>query len=271
MLKTRVITGVVLLVVFTTAFLFASPAVFALVLGCVVAASAWEWSRLCGISDENQQTAFAAAIGVLSLIVLYLPFNQVFMQWILLIGFLYWLSVPVIFYLAPKLEPFSGLQRGHLVLGVFVLIMTALAMQYLRRYAPQASPYLVLYALSIVWVMDIGAYFSGRRFGRNKLAPLISPGKTIEGACGGLVVTMLFMLLVLASASFAEGNAFKLIFATLLTAVASVVGDLAESRVKRAADMKDSSQMLPGHGGMLDRIDSVLAAAPVFAFTWAWL
>ena len=271
MLKTRIVTAVVLLIVFATDIFFASSAVFALVLGFVVAAAAWEWSRLCGVTNERYQTGFAALTGLLALMVLYIPYSQAFMQWALLVGLLYWLSVPVVFYLAPRLEPYTTVQPVQLMLGVFVMLMTAVAVQYLRRYAPQASPHLLLYALSIVWVMDIGAYFSGRRYGRNKLAPLISPGKTIEGACGGLAATLLFMLAVLALASFADGNVYKIIVATLLAAAASVIGDLAESRVKRAADMKDSSQMLPGHGGVLDRIDSVLAAVPVFAFAWAWL
>ncbi|MFK8078637.1 MAG: phosphatidate cytidylyltransferase, partial [Granulosicoccus sp.] len=125
--------------------------------------------------------------------------------------------------------------------------------------------------LSIVWLMDIGAYFSGRRFGKNKLAPAISPGKTWEGVYGGLAVTGLVLLFILVFAPFAADNRFKLIIATVLAACASVLGDLYESRIKRAADMKDSSQMLPGHGGVLDRIDGVLAALPVFAFVWVWL
>ena len=119
--------------------------------------------------------------------------------------------------------------------------------------------------------MDIGAYFSGKRFGKTRLAPQISPGKTREGVMGGLLATAIVMLLVIISADFAQDNRLKLILATALAAFASVIGDLAESRVKRAAEMKDSSNLLPGHGGVLDRIDSVLAAVPVFAFTWAWL
>jgi len=271
MLQTRVITGVVLLFAFAADLFLANFEVFALVLGFIVAAAAWEWSRLCQVRDETMQTVFSAAVGVFALSVLYIPYSENLMRWILLLGFLYWLTVPVAFYMQPKLQLFAGVQGILLVVGVFVMVLAAVAIQYLRSYAPQASSYLLLYGLSIVWVMDIGAYFSGKRFGYNKLAPQISPGKTWEGVYGGLVFTFLVMLIVIFTAQFAEDNVMKLVLATALAAAVSVIGDLAESRIKRAASMKDSSQMLPGHGGVLDRIDGVLSAIPVFAFIWAWL
>lgn len=271
MLQTRIITALVLLVAFAADLFLASFEVFALVLGFVVAAAAWEWSRLCKVRNEHLQSVFAAMSGVAALVVLYIPYNEALMRWLLLLGFLYWLSVPVSFYMAPKRPPFRSTQHALLAVGVFIMLVTAVSIQYLRSYAPLGSSYLLLYALSIVWVMDIGAFFSGRQFGQNKLAPLISPGKTREGVYGGLLAAFIVMLIVLFSADFAVGNGLKLIIATMLAALASVIGDLAESRIKRAADMKDSSQMLPGHGGVLDRIDSVLAATPVFAFAWAWL
>lgn len=271
MLKTRIITAAVLLIAFAADLFFASFAVFALVLGGIVSAAAWEWSRLCQLDSENAQTAFAAFVGVVALIFLYLPFSESFMQWFLLLGFIYWLAVPVSFYMNPKLDVFDSLNTPLLLIGAGVIVLASVAIQYLRSYAAFGSPWLLLYALGIVWVMDIGAYFSGRRFGRNKLAPLISPGKSWEGVYGGLAACFIVMLLVLVSADFARGNSVKLIIATGLAAVMSVVGDLAESRIKRAAQVKDSSQMLPGHGGVLDRLDGVLSAIVVFAFVWAWL
>lgn len=270
MLRTRVITAVVLLVVFAADLFLAPFQVFALILGVIVSAAAWEWSRLCKIDNEHMQVVYASAVGVCALVALYIPYNEVFMKWVLLLGFVYWLSVPAAFYMAPKLREFDSTQVPLLVCGFFIMLIAAMAIQFLRSFAPQASSYLLLYALCIVWVMDIGAYFSGRKFGHKKLAVLISPGKTWEGVYGGLLATFVLLLLVIAMADFADGNAFKLILATVLAAIASVIGDLAESRVKRAADMKDSSQMLPGHGGVLDRLDGVLAAVPVFAFVWVW-
>lgn len=271
MLKTRIITAVVLLLAFSAALGFASIDVFALILGIVVAASAWEWGRMSGLHHEDGQTAYAALAGVFSLIALYIPFSEQWMQWLLLVGVLFWLSVPALFYLSPRQPEMAGQDSILLAIGLLVLVVAAVAIQYLRSFAPQASSWLLLYGLSIVWFMDIGAYFSGKRFGHRKLAPSISPGKTWEGVYGGLVVTALLMLVVMVFADFAEGNRFKLVVATLLAAVVSVLGDLYESRIKRAAQVKDSSQLLPGHGGVLDRLDAVLAALPVFAFVWVWL
>jgi len=271
MLKTRIITAIVLLFVFGAALSFASKDVFALVLGVVVAASAWEWSRLSGVKDENLQTAFGAVVGLVALVVLYIPYSEEFTRWFSLLAFLFWAAVPVLFYLVPKMNPIDRVNKALLLIGLFILLVSALAIQNLRSYLPMASSGLLLYAMSIVWLMDIGAYFSGRRFGKNKLAIAISPGKTWEGVYGGLAVTGLVLVLVLIFAPWAQGNRMTLIFATAMAAAASVLGDLYESRIKRAAEMKDSSQMLPGHGGVLDRIDGVLAAVPVFAFVWIWL
>lgn len=271
MLKTRILTAIVLLVGFVADLFLASVDVFALVLSFVAAAAAWEWSRLCGVDSERAQSVFAACIGLLVLIALYIPYDESLMRWMLLAGFLYWASVPITFYLAPVKAPINKIDPLSLTLGVFVILIASVSIQFLRSFADQSSVWLLLYAFALIWIMDTGAYFSGRRFGRNKLAPLISPGKTWEGVYGGLAATAVLLLLVLAMADWAVDNKLKLFVATVLAAAASVLGDLSESRVKRAADVKDSSQLLPGHGGVLDRLDSVLAALPVFAFAWAWL
>ena len=271
MLKTRIITATVMLLAFLTALFAASISVFALLLAAVVAASAWEWSRLCGVRDEPVQTAYAAGIGLLALIFLYLPQSGSFIQWMMLIGFLFWLIVPAIFFLKPVHDPIVSPNTVLLMTGPLVFIVCVLGVQYLRSHDVAASPWLLLYALATVWCMDIGAYFAGRQFGQNKLAPSISPGKTWEGVVGGLGVAFVFFLLSLLLGNWPEGTGFKLFIATVLATAVSVIGDLYESRIKRAANMKDSSQLLPGHGGVLDRIDSLLAAVPVFTFLWVWL
>jgi len=271
MLKTRIITAVVLLLVFSLGLAFSSIDVFALGLSVIVAAGAWEWGRMSGLIHEDAQTGYAALVGVVALIALYLPYSESWIQWLMLAGMLFWLSVPALFYLSPRQPAIVSPNSALLGIGFLMLAVAAVAIQYLRSFAPEASSWLLLYALSIVWFMDIGAYFSGRRFGQRKLAPSISPGKTWEGVYGGLVVTGVLWLVVMLAADFAEGNRFKLLVATLLAAMMSVLGDLYESRIKRAADIKDSSQLLPGHGGVLDRLDGVLGALPVFAFVWAWL
>ena len=268
--RTRIATAVVLLVAFGVDLFYAPLDVFALVLGLIVAASAWEWSRLAGVRGEHAQTAYGALVGLAALVCLYLPQSEWFVRWTMLGGLLFWLTVPAAFYLAPVLPRIERADPVLLGAGAALFTVAALSMQYLHSQAPHASPFLLLYALGIVWLMDIGAYFSGRRFGRRKLAPLISPKKTWEGVWGGLAVTFLVMIVVLVLADFPARDAVRIVFATVLAASASVVGDLYESRIKRAADRKDSSRLLPGHGGVLDRIDGVLAALPLFAFVWAW-
>jgi len=271
MLKQRIITAVLLLAVFALLLIFASPTVFAFVIALIVAAGAWEWSRLCGVVNEQAQTGFAMLVGVISLIALHSPLVDSGIRWIMLIGVLFWLSIPVQFYLNPVLPPVKKTNIAHLVVGVFLLPIAALSIHYLRSHGPVASSWLLLYALGVVWVMDIGAYFTGRQFGKRKLAPLISPGKSWEGVYGGLACSAVLFLLVLIFVDWPPGTAFKLLIATLFAAAFSVIGDLFESRLKRAAGMKDSSQLLPGHGGVLDRIDGVIAALPMFVFFWAWM
>ena len=245
MLKTRIITAAIMLLVFLTASFAASISVFALLLAAIVAASAWEWSRLSGVHDENLQTAYAAGIGLLALIFLYLPQTEPFIRWMMLLGFLFWLSVLAIFYLKPAHDPIVSPNAVLLLTGPFVFIVCVLGVQYLRSHDVAASPWLLLYALATVWCMDIGAYFTGRKFGQNKLAPSISPGKTWEGVFGGLGVAFVFFLLSLLIGNWPEGTVFKLFVATLLATAVSVIGDLYESRIKRAANRKDSSQLLP--------------------------
>ena len=123
---------------------------------------------------------------------------------------------------------------------------------------------MLFYLLSLVWIADIGAYFSGKRYGRHKLAPSISPGKTREGVVGGLAGCLLWMLVVYPVSGGWSLVLLPFLVIGLLTSLASVFGDLFESVLKREAGVKDSSKLLPGHGGVLDRIDGVLAATPVF-------
>ena len=268
MLKQRIVTAGVLLVVFALLLRFASIDFFALALSLIVAAAAWEWSRLSGIAVEFWQSVYAIAVSIFVLICLYLPLFGDGFRWLMLTGLLFWGTSLVQFYLTPRLVAINTPAVVLLLIGLPLLTIAALSIQYLRSYAPAASSGLLLYALGVVWVMDIGAYFSGRRFGKRKLAPSISPGKSWEGVYGGLVAAACLLIVVIL---FVDWPWMRLALATVGAAAASVIGDLYESRVKRAAGRKDSSQMLPGHGGVLDRLDGVLAAIPVFAFFWSWM
>ncbi len=271
MLKQRIITALVLLVLTMFDLFLAGQGLFALTIGLLCAAAAWEWGRLAGIGTDGAEVAYASAVGVLVLVSLFLPLSSLAIGVGLALGLLFWVSVPLLFRVRPVHPPIDRMSPALLIIGACLLVIAGLSIQYLRSVAPHASPALLLYALSVVWLMDIGAYFSGRRFGRRKLSPSISPGKTWEGVWGGLAVTMLAMLLVIVLMDLPEGFGWRLVVASLPAAALSVVGDLYESRMKRAAGRKDSSQLLPGHGGVLDRIDGVVAATPVFAAVWAAL
>jgi len=128
------------------------------------------------------------------------------------------------------------------------------------------GPYLVLFLMVLIWIADSGAYFAGRRFGRNKLAPVVSPGKTLEGVYGALAGGLIWSLVLVVYYGDSALHHIGLLLLCLLTVPASIVGDLYESLLKRERGVKDSGSLLPGHGGVLDRVDSLTAAAPVFAF-----
>lgn len=271
MLSHRIATALVLLALFALDLFWASTSLFSLSLAAIAAAAAWEWSRLAGVAHEHAQTAYASLVGLVALVVLYLPEETGFLRWALLLGFLLWAAVPALLYLAPVQPPVVRSGKRALVGGAGAVILATLAIQYLRTNAPLGSAWLLLYAFGVVWLMDIGAFAAGKRFGRRRLAPSISPGKTWEGVWGGLATALAFLVVTLAFVELPPGYAFRLTLATLAGAAFSVYGDLYESRLKRAAGRKDSSSLLPGHGGVLDRVDGVLAALPTFAFVWAWL
>jgi len=156
------------------------------------------------------------------------------------------------------------------VMGLFVLVPAWVGLNHLRtggfQFGDSANNLLlILYVFCIVWVADIGAYFAGRAFGRAKLAPRVSPGKSWAGVWGGVAAVGVFALLIGVLAQAGGGDIVLLILASLVTGAISVVGDLMESMLKRSRGIKDSSQLLPGHGGVMDRVDSLTAAIPVFA------
>jgi len=162
-----------------------------------------------------------------------------------------------------------GLQADKLV-AAFVIIPPAFLAMHQVHIMPDGNWWL-MYSLALVWVADIGAYFSGKRFGKNKLSPYISPGKTREGLYGALFATSVYTLVASFLFDMEREYAALLVLLSVILTIISVSGDLYISLLKREAGLKDSGNILPGHGGILDRIDSVLAAMPVFAVGFHWL
>lgn len=260
MLKARVITALLLVAGFL-AVLFLLPATAAgLVFALVAALGGWEWA---GLMKAHRRTRIVFGVLVLfSCLVLWArPADSFPLLWS--VAALFWLlAVP--FWLYRRRQPGSS---GYVV-GWILLVPTWAALVDLHG----RSPVLLLAVMALVWIADIAAYFTGRACGRHKLAPAISPGKTWEGVAGAVAGVLLYGLLV-ADALPGLGGIGSLTLAgilLLLTAL-SVVGDLFESLIKRQAGMKDSSQLLPGHGGILDRIDSQTSTLPLVALLLYWM
>ncbi|MCB1917247.1 MAG: phosphatidate cytidylyltransferase [Rhodocyclaceae bacterium] len=264
MLRTRVLTALVLVSVFG-AILFGAPGPAWTVFAAVIAAlSAWEWTGLIRVTGPGR-IVFASLLGVLVLVIA--PSGQVVeTNWPSLILFaasaVFWLIVAPLWLKAGWQVP----RRWQgLALGVLLLLPPALAMIAIRQ---QFGPWWLLAIMASVWMADVAAYFVGRRFGRVKLAPRISPGKSREGAYGAIVGVLLYaMIVAFASGALApEPLAVSVLaLACVVHTVVSIVGDLFESLAKRQAGVKDSGAILPGHGGVLDRIDSLLSTLPLVA------
>ncbi|WJF89208.1 phosphatidate cytidylyltransferase [Paraburkholderia bonniea] len=266
MLKTRVITALVLLAVFLPVTFYASVNAFAVLIALVVVFAAWEWARL--LKTGARASVVYALCAALALAVS-LPVSSLMpaSQPLFRAAAIFWVvAVPFILLRKPTLA--QGSWRVFLLLaGLTVLVACWHALVIAR----EAGVPFVLSLLLLVWLADIGAYFSGKAFGRHKLAPAISPGKTWEGALGGWLAVLCMALAASLTHVFEPtifstlaqlGWARMLAVVTLLV-VFSVVGDLFESVLKRQAGVKDSSGLLPGHGGVLDRIDALLPVLPL--------
>ncbi|MEI6737440.1 MAG: phosphatidate cytidylyltransferase [Pseudomonadota bacterium] len=278
MLKTRIITALLILpVVFAALFLFPNWAWGLFTLGIVLVAC-WEWSRFCQFpTDRNisKYTYFVLSLGLSAIIFeayldrIVFGFEKLSLASFLMATF-FWLFISSL-WLASTWRPHG--EKSYwiaAVAGWIVIFPTWLALLVLH----DMSPWLLLTFMSIVWVADIAAYFVGKGIGRHKLAPAISPGKTIEGAAGAIlgVAIYFFIWRSLAEQAIERGGDWArelyshgwLLFGLfILLALMSVLGDLFESWMKRGAGMKDSSNLLPGHGGILDRIDALTSTLPI--------
>jgi phosphatidate cytidylyltransferase len=253
MLRQRVITGLTALAILLVV-LFLLPAVAVkLVIAALMLAAAWEWSGFLKLKSSSARLCYVGLIAVLLAAVAVLADERA-VELVFEVALAWWLVALIWVFLFPT--PIPGIAGW--ICGALVLIPTYAAIISLYSLRPA----LLLFVLAIVWAADIGGYFAGKRFGRVKLAPKISPGKTWEGVLGGLALAT---VLVLACARWLNTDIAVLLPFCLAVASISIVGDLTVSMFKRDAGVKDSGRFFPGHGGVLDRIDSVTAAAPLFA------
>ncbi len=270
MLKQRLLTALILIPLVVWAVLELSTTVLGLILALFVLLGSWEWARLIGLHSTLARSAYVSFIAMLlylSKFLLATSENFIFAS--LVAAGLWWLigTVWVFLYRGKTgLKPVDT-QFG-LFVGVIVLIPTWLAMTYIHAFS-ESGPAMLLFVMVLVWAADSGAYFAGRKFGKHKLAPQVSPGKTIEGVVGGLFAAALFSVIGATSFDLPVLGGISFVLLSVVVVLLSVIGDLFESLFKRRAGVKDSGQLLPGHGGVLDRIDSLTAAAPTFALALA--
>lgn len=268
MLKQRVITAIVLTAVFLTALFVLSADYFPAFIGLVVLIGAWEWAKLSSFTQTVARSFYVVFIGVILLGLGYLTglfsgehsLVSTSVQPVLVVGCAWWALALLLIQGYPSSAILWGNPWLRLLMGIVVLVPTWLALVYIRQ--QPLGDWLVILMVGIVAAADIGGYFAGRRFGKRKLAFAVSPGKTIEGFLGGLLLNIVLAVVV----AYLSGSRFLPLLAVVVpTSLVSVLGDLLESMVKRHAGLKDSGVILPGHGGILDRVDSITAAAPVFA------
>jgi len=260
MLKQRIITALWLLPIALGGFFLLQGGWFALFIAVIVSLGAWEWARLAGLEAQPQRLAYAGGVALLLAALYQLPQLA---GALLALAVLWWLAAIGLVLGYPASSRLWRALPVRLLIGLLVLLPAWQGLLLLKQW-PQGNS-LILAVMLLVWLADIGAYFSGKRFGRRKLAVQVSPGKSWEGLYGGLASSLLFTLLV---GLYRDWDARELVIALLgaaLVVLISVVGDLTESMFKRQAGIKDSSNLLPGHGGVLDRIDSLTAAVPMFA------
>ena len=273
MLKWRVLTALVLIPPLLAAPFLLSTIWLAPLFGLFLLAGAWEWAGLCNIGTTGGRLAYVAVTVVTGLVLLppvLASSGLAFVVLALTVAFWLWVFATLVLGDTWPRGAFRGpLQRR--ISGLLVLVPCWLAALHLHAHDPQ-RPWLLLFSFVIVWAADTFAYFAGTMFGRRKLAPTISPGKTVEGLAGALIGCLLFAFVC--GAMFWKFEGLRLVawlaLATM-TVLMSVIGDLAESKLKRLAGVKDSGRLLPGHGGALDRLDSYTAAAPLFALGWTLL
>lgn len=278
MLLNRVITALVLAPLVILAVLKLPELGFALLWGGIILVGAWEWANLSGAESLVSRLVFIGALIVSSLVAWYWPvlLDELGkrLEWQELTDFsgaVDWLAVPAVIWwffimltvrnTGEQLLQVKLKVHSKLILGWFILILAWVFLVRLRNYY---GTDLVLYFLLLIWLADIAAYFVGRAFGRIKLAPHISPGKTREGMYGALAGAVAIAISAGLYYDFNGIVIFDFILLSLITVLVSIYGDLFESLAKRMRGVKDSGAILPGHGGVLDRIDSLIAAIPVF-------
>jgi phosphatidate cytidylyltransferase len=257
MLRSRVITALMIAPLALAALLLLDASAYVLFIAAVLAVCGWEWANFAHLRGWSR-VAYGLLIG---LITSFVPPSA----WWLWISLMTWVIAGYLVLRFPKYPATLKRPTPILALGVVVMVPAGLALVMLQSQPNYAANLVLL--LGLVWCADIGAYFTGRRWGKRKLHPAVSPGKSWAGVYGGWVITLVFVLLWRVQTGLFGLSNWKVELFWLLMAsgmvFVSILGDLSMSMFKRVRDVKDSSQLLPGHGGFLDRLDSLFSVAPI--------
>ena len=279
MLKQRIITAIILALIFIIATVFLSSFSYSLFVTIVVLAASWEWCAFIGLAKQVAKVSYLATLGSM-IIALYfflgivpesLVINSYRAGIILRLGILFWVLTFFMLKGYPSNSDRWNNKSKIALMGLMALIPTWVGVVQIKYLNPQG--FLLLGMVVMVAAADIGAYFVGKRIGKNRLAPSLSPNKTWEGVLGGfaaclLVGILLIWLLHSYLITLSNVQILILVLLSLVVTLFDVIGDLLESMLKRNRDLKDSGKILPGHGGILDRVDGLLAVTPIFVLTF---
>lgn len=260
MFKQRLFTTLILVPLVLLAIYYANLWLLGGVVGILIALLAWEWSQLIPVKHVASKCLFIAL--VLSLV------------WPAMHWLNYWVLADLIFWVGILIAvlsfPASQAVWGHrVIVGVAgLLLLPLVASAITALYFQAQGKDLIVYLLCLIWATDIGAYLAGKQWGRCKLIPTVSPGKTVEGSLGGIALAML--VAGVGYVYFKPQNAVAWFLIAVCTALISMLGDLFISMLKRRCHLKDTGAIIPGHGGVLDRLDSLIAAVPLFYFAYTF-
>lgn len=270
MLKQRVLTALVLGPFIIWSILTFSHLALSIEMGLIVMLAGWEWARLAGVNQQLGRVSYAlVVVGCLLLVAWLLHANPDVLMPILYIATIWWIFAIFLIVFSNKkpietAESFSfSTMLIKLLLGMLVLTGAFVSVIGLHRTEAYGATYILILFI-LIWGADTFAYFTGKAFGKRKLARNVSPGKSWEGVAGGLIATVIVAYIISVYLGLEAHLKWYFVVIAIITVIFSIVGDLIVSLFKRRVGVKDSSQLLPGHGGILDRIDSLLSASPVF-------
>ncbi len=280
-LKQRVFTAVVITAIFLAVVLWSSFFWFQVAMGILFLIAAWEWSNLAGFLTASQKVIYVCVFLIIVCLLqfttqlVFFPlhiftepnfFYWLWLEWLMLLALVFWALAFLLVIGYPRSQSLLAGRAVRAIIGFFALIPAWAGVVFLKQQYEVGG--LVLWVVAIIALADIGAYFVGVRFGKHKLASAVSPGKSWEGVIGGVLFNGLLIAVLAACWHLTATEIIKLFIVTVMVIIFSIVGDLFESMLKRHRGVKDSGSILPGHGGVLDRIDGWMAAVPVFTLAY---